>query len=123
MWSSAALGEAAPAGEWLQLEWDEPTELRTVQVVFDDDVDEYLNNLHRHRTPFEVMPELVRDYRLLARGEDGRWQTVQTVRGNRRRHRVHRFAQPLRTGALRIAVDGVHGARHAHVVAVRAYAR
>ncbi|WP_335972688.1 FAD-dependent oxidoreductase [Streptomyces sp. CA2R106] len=123
MWSSAALGDADPTGEWLQLEWDEPAELRTVQVVFDDDVDEYLNNLHRHRTPFEVMPELVRDYRLLARGEDGQWQTVQTVRGNRRRHRVHRFAQPLRTGALRIAVDAVYGARHAHVVAVRAYAR
>ncbi|BBA95642.1 putative pyridine nucleotide-disulphide oxidoreductase [Actinacidiphila reveromycinica] len=121
MWSSAELADPADADEWLQLEWDGPVVLRTVQVVFDDDVDEYLNNLHRHRTPFEVMPELVRDYRVLVRGEDGRWRTVETVRGNRRRHRVHRLAEPVRAGALRIAVDAVHGARHAHVVAVRAY--
>ncbi|WP_328460511.1 FAD-dependent oxidoreductase [Streptomyces sp. NBC_00448] len=134
MWSSARLPDPADhadavdhadpttaAGEWLQLAWDEPQELGSVHVVLDDDVDEYLNNLHRHRTPFEIMPELVSDYRVQVRDEDGEWRTCVTVSANRRRHRVHRLPEPVRTGALRIAVDGVHGAPHAHIVAVRAY--
>lgn len=85
-------------------------------------MDEYLNNLHRHRTPFEVMPELVRDYRLLARTADGGWRIAAVVEGNRRRHRVHRFTdEPLRTTALRVVVDATHGAPRAHLFAVRAY--
>ncbi|MFI1093398.1 hypothetical protein [Streptomyces sp. NPDC020917] len=112
---------SAATREWLRLEWDAEQDVRTVHLVLDDDVDEYPNNLHRHRTPFEVMHELVSDYRLQARDEQGVWHTVASVRANRRRHRVHRFETPVRTRALRIAVDAVHGAGHARVVAVRAY--
>lgn len=89
MWSSEPLPDPDRAEQWLSLAWDEEQQLTETRVVFDDDIDEYLNNLHRHRTPFEVMPELVRDYRIQSREPDGTWRTVLTVEDNRRRHRVH----------------------------------
>jgi hypothetical protein len=121
MWSSEVVADPERVNEHLQLDWDAEVELGTVHLVLDDDVDEHLNNLHRHRTPFEVMPELVRDYRLEARTPDGSWHTVVTRRDNRRRHVVHRFDEPVRTDSLRVVVEATHGARHAHVIAVRAY--
>ncbi|WP_405189681.1 FAD-dependent oxidoreductase [Streptomyces anulatus] len=121
MWSSGPEGDA----EWLRLDWDDERELAEIRLVFDDDVDEYLNNLHRHRTPYEVMPELVRDYRVQSRDAAGAWHTLLTVTDNRRRHRVHTLAAedggPVRTGALRLVVDATHGARRAHVIAFKAY--
>ncbi|MER6501968.1 FAD-dependent oxidoreductase [Streptomyces sp. NPDC001455] len=125
MWSSGPLPDPDRAAEWLRLDWDDEQQVAEARVVFDDDVDEYLNNLHRHRTPFEVMPELVRDYRIQSREPDGTWRTLLTVTGNRRRHRVHALngadGGPVRTDALRLVVDATHGARHAHVIAFKAY--
>ncbi|WP_299535942.1 FAD-dependent oxidoreductase [uncultured Streptomyces sp.] len=121
MWVSGPLADG-PAH--LRLDWDEPCPIGVVHLVFDDDVDEYLNNLHRHRTPFEVMPELVKDYRVQILDAEGEWHTVVTELGNRRRHRVHRVGDadaPVRTTALRILADATHGADRAHVIAVRAY--
>ncbi|MFE5095690.1 FAD-dependent oxidoreductase [Streptomyces sp. NPDC056638] len=121
MWSSAP----EDAAEWLRLDWPNEQELAETRLVFDDDVDEYLNNLHRHRTPYEVMPELVRDYRIQSRDAAGTWHTLLTVTDNRRRHRVHELkaadGSPVRTDALRLVVDATHGARHAHVIAFKAY--
>ncbi|MEV0095003.1 FAD-dependent oxidoreductase [Streptomyces sp. NPDC050738] len=119
MWCSQPLADPDRADEWLRLDWDQQRQLAEVRVVFDDDVDEYLNNLHRHRTPFEVMPELVRDYRIQHQDSEGAWQTLLTVTGNRRRHRVHRIA--AQTRALRLMVDATHGAPRAHVVAFKVY--
>ncbi|MFJ8278612.1 FAD-dependent oxidoreductase [Streptomyces griseoviridis] len=121
MWSSAPDGDT----EWLRLDWDDERQLTEIRLVFDDDVDEYLNNLHRHRTPYEVMPELVRDYRVQWCDAAGAWHTALTVKDNRRRHRVHALTTadggPVRTAALRLVVDATHGARHAHVIAFKAY--
>ncbi|SDK21898.1 FAD-dependent oxidoreductase [Streptomyces indicus] len=111
--------EGGADGEWLRLDWGSPVTVGQVRLVFDDDVDEYLNNLHRHRTPYEVMPELVADYRVEALRE-GAWHPVAEVTGNRRRHRIHDFPA-VRTTALRVVVGATHGAPEARIVAVRAY--
>ncbi|MFF3171046.1 FAD-dependent oxidoreductase [Streptomyces sp. NPDC057900] len=121
MWSSDTLPGAGTDTTWLRLDWDREQTLTEVRVVFDDDVDEYLNNLHRHRTPFEVMPELVRAYRVQALAPDGTWATLVAEAANRRRHRVHRLAAPVGTRALRLVVDATHGAPRAHVGALKAY--
>ncbi|WP_260256056.1 FAD-dependent oxidoreductase [Streptomyces sp. 840.1] len=133
MWSSDALpgpgrdgtgsggSVSGEDGTWLRLDWEQEQELSELRVVFDDDVDEYLNNLHRHRTPFEVMPELVRAYRIQMPGPDGTWHTLVSETDNRRRHRVHRLAGPVHTRALRLVVDATHGAPRAHVSAFKAY--
>ncbi|MER5498736.1 FAD-dependent oxidoreductase [Streptomyces sp. NPDC002561] len=115
------LWQAADEGPgWLRLDWDSPVGIGTVQLVFDDDVDEFLNNLHLHRAPFEIMPELVRDYRVEALA-DGDWYPLVEETGNRVRHRVHRFA-PRAVSALRVCADATNGAPRPGIVAVRAYA-
>lgn len=50
---------AAGREEWAELRWDTSVAVAKVQVIFNDDVNEDLVILHHHRTPFEVIPELV----------------------------------------------------------------
>ncbi|PSK88061.1 FAD dependent oxidoreductase [Murinocardiopsis flavida] len=112
MWVSDGL--AAP--QHLRLDWREPVAVGRVELVFDDDVNEYMNNLHYHRSPFAVMPELVRDYTVEARTGAG-WTPLVAENGNRRRHRVHVLPEAVRADALRLTV----AAAEAHVVALRVY--
>ncbi len=106
--------------QWLRLDWDDAQDLERVVVVLDDDVDLELNTLHHHRSPHEVLPQLVADYRVEAQQEDGTWQQVAGQRDNRWRRREHRWPT-VRTRALRLVVEATNGAAHARVVALRAY--
>lgn len=82
MWVSDPLEENGVI--WLELGWDRPIDIAEVIATWNDDVNEDLINLHRHRTTFEIIPELVKHYRLEAR-VNGCWETVAEVRDNRRR--------------------------------------
>ena len=117
MWCSRP---ASAEGEYLEVAWGESKAVRQIDLIFDDDVNEYLNNLHYHRSPFDIMPELVRDYRLEGRGPDG-WEPLVEVTRNRRRHRTHRLTTPFHTPAIRIVVTATNGSPHVAVVAMRLY--
>ncbi|MFF2327465.1 MULTISPECIES: FAD-dependent oxidoreductase [unclassified Streptomyces] len=119
MWVSGPLGGNGSA--WLQLAWPQPVTLSRIEVIADDDVNEDLINLHHHRTPFETLPTLLRDYRVEARAADGGWQVLARASANRRRRRMHTLGAPVTTTAVRIVVESTNGAASAHVVAVRAY--
>lgn len=85
MWVSEPSNEP----QWLQFSWDEPVAVKEVQLIFNDDVNEDLINLHHHRTDFEVIPELVKDYSLQAL-IDGEWRTIHREKDNRtRKKRMH----------------------------------
>ncbi|MFB2596683.1 FAD-dependent oxidoreductase [Herbiconiux sp. P17] len=118
LWSSRPM--VAGSSEHVELTWPERVAIGRVELVFNDDVDEDLINLHHHRTPFAVIPELVRDYRVEVCIE-GRWETVVRERGNRRRLRLHDLERPVRTDALRVVVEATNGAESAMVVAVRVF--
>ena len=123
MWASAPLTPGRE--EWLRLDWDEPVTPGEVRVVLDDDLDVELNTLHHHRTPHEVLPTLVKDYRVevLPVG-DQEWVTVAAVTDNRQRLRVHPL--PDGVGAVRSArlvVAATNGAEQARVVAFRVQER
>ncbi|MFD7863755.1 FAD-dependent oxidoreductase [Streptomyces sp. NPDC059783] len=120
MWVSEPLREGGE--EWLQLSWPGPVTLSRFDVLADDDVNEDLINLHHHRTPFDVLPTLLRDYRIEARRADGGWETVARTTDNRRRRQVHVLDEPVTASAVRIVAETTNGAASAHVVAVRAYA-
>ncbi|MEV5200164.1 FAD-dependent oxidoreductase, partial [Streptomyces sp. NPDC053720] len=120
MWVSEPLRDGV--GAWLELAWPQPVTLGRIDVLADDDVNEDLINLHHHRTPFETLPTLLRDYRVEARDADGTWRTVSRTTDNRRRRQVHTLDEPVVSTALRIVVEATNGAPSAHVVAVRAYA-
>jgi hypothetical protein len=119
MWSSesGALDHGAVA---LTLAWDEPVPVSEVRLVFNDDVDADLINLHHHRTPWDAVPDLVRDYRVEA-CVAGRWTTIDEVRGNRSRHRIHRLVDPIRTDTIRLVITATNGSRTVTVSAVKVF--
>ncbi|MEF3302907.1 FAD-dependent oxidoreductase [Paenibacillus sp. GYB003] len=106
--------------EWLQLDWDEAVPVREVHLTFNDDVNEDLINLHHHRTPFEIVPELVRDYRIeVWDGES--WRTLLRETDNRKRRRVHALSEAAKTERLRVVVEATNGSKFAEIVEVRVY--
>lgn len=105
---------------WLELTWDTPAEVAEVALVFDDDLDEDLINLHHHRTAQDVMPTLVRDYRVEA-DVDGDVVVLADVVDNRHRHRRHRLPGAARLDRLRVVVTATNGADTARVVSLRAW--
>lgn len=117
MWVSERVKEGRH--EWLQLNWSKPVDINELQLIWNDDVNEYLNNLHFIRTSFDIMPELAADYRIEAL-TDGKWQTVDEVNGNRRRMQRHHM-QLTQINALRIVVERTNGCDRAELIEVRAY--
>lgn len=106
--------------EWLQLDWDEAVAVREVRLTFNDDVNEDLINLHHHRTPFEIVPELVRDYRVEA-WDGSAWKVLLRETDNRKRTRIHTLAETVKTGRIRIVVEATNGSPFAEIVEVRVY--
>ncbi|WP_420114980.1 FAD-dependent oxidoreductase, partial [Pseudactinotalea sp.] len=119
LWSSQPLSQD-PAPR-LELSWSEPAEFGEVTLVLDDDVDLDLINLHHHTTEREIIPTLVRDYRLEAVMPDGGTRVLADVTDNRVRHRRHRFDEPVTASAVRLVVTTTNGAPCAHVVSLRAW--
>ncbi|WNR43235.1 FAD-dependent oxidoreductase [Paenibacillus roseipurpureus] len=118
LWSSA--GRGVLAEEWLEASWSAPQAIRTVHITFNDDVNEDLINLHHHRTEFEVMPELVRDYSVQVRVLDA-WVTVAEGNQNHTRHHVHVLDETVRADRLRVVVTATNGCSHAEIVELRCY--
>ncbi|MFC0215107.1 FAD-dependent oxidoreductase [Paenibacillus chartarius] len=120
LWISEPL--AAGAEAVLELAW--PTAAVTVgeiHLTFNDDVNEDLINLHHHRTSFEIMPELARDYRLEAE-IGGSWQVLHRETANRKRKRVHKLAQPVPgVSKLRLVVESTNGSPSAELCEIRVY--
>lgn len=116
MWVSARKQEGRE--EWVELQWNDETDISEIQLIFNDDVNEDLVNLHHKYTPFPVIPELVKDYRLEA-NVDGQWKTLLAEKDNRRRKRVHRLENSLRTRQLRLVVESTNGSEFAEVIAIR----
>jgi hypothetical protein len=118
LWASAAMRDGV--AEWVELRWAEPRTVGRVELIFNDDVDEDLVNLHHHRTKFLVMPELVRDYRIEV-DREGTWVAVDHIAANRMRRRVHPLSSSVTTTALRVVVTATNGDDRAMVVAVRVF--
>ncbi|MCZ8523460.1 FAD-dependent oxidoreductase [Paenibacillus caseinilyticus] len=118
LWVSEPLDTAGEAV--LELAWPEAVQVIEVQLVFNDDVNEDLINLHHHRTPFEVIPELVRDYRIEA-FSSGSWEVLHREKDNRKRRRVHLLERPIAAERIRLVAERTNGSRGAEVVEIRIY--
>jgi hypothetical protein len=112
LWASAALDPAEPA--WLELELARPSEVRSVELVFNSAPD-------RGRHAITGMhPELVKDYDVLAEVA-GRTVCLVRERGNFLRLRGHAFDAVV-ASRLRLVVHATWGSPHAEVFDFRAYA-
>lgn len=119
MWVSERIADGETP--WLKLEWEEAQTIREIHLIFNDDVNEDLINLHHHRTPFDIIPELICTYRLEALDSEGNWITLASEAFNRRRKRVHRLEEPVQSTALRLVVESTNGSDYAEVIEVRSY--
>ncbi|MBD0381425.1 FAD-dependent oxidoreductase [Paenibacillus sedimenti] len=118
LWMSQSLREYGE--QWLELQWADAISVQEVQLTFNDDVNEDLINLHHHRTPFEIIPELVKNYRIEAWAE-GVWTLLHRETDNRKRTRRHSIFGTVTTNRLRLVVESTNGSDYAEVVEVRVY--
>ena len=101
-----------PMPQWVELSFDEPTDINTVHLIFDTDM-----NTTTHRA--SLVPNCVKDYDLAC--PDGRgWRTILSERDNFQRRRVHIF-DTIRTSRLRLTVRATHGDPSARIFEIRAY--
>lgn len=116
MWVSAPM--EAGQEEWVKLQWEKPIRFSQIHIIFNNDVNEDLNNLHYKRTPFEVFPELVGSYRIEAK-INGDWKVIAEEKENRVRRKVHYLKHAEKTDQLRVVVESTNGSRFAEIVAIR----
>jgi len=126
MWVSEVLAantttvQAQNGKAWIELSWEKEVAVQQVHIIFNDDVNEDLINLHRHRTPFDVIPELVKDYRIEAMTEHG-WEALCQITNNRKRKRVHQLPKQVNCKQLRLVVEQTNGSPRAEVIEIRVY--
>ena len=107
---------AEPLSQWLELRWDQPVDLATVELTFAGNVFRDYEVLGSHYRD----PQCVRDYTIQAREGDG-WTDLLHVTGNYQRHRRHHLDGAVRTTRLRIVVEATNGDKSAALYEVRAY--
>jgi hypothetical protein len=107
---------------WIEVRWDEPVVIRSVQLVFD-------TGLHRLLTQSgadgytakmqwgQPQEETVRDYTISWGDSDEKI----AVTGNYQRLRRHPLDASIRTQSLRIEVTATNGLDHARIMEIRAY--
>jgi len=117
------LSSGLPA--WLMLSWDRPIRPREIRIVFDTGLHRVLTMSHADAYAARMhwgrpQPETVRDYTIEGR-MDGHWHTLDEVRDNYQRLRIHRLSQPPTINALRITVHSTNGLDHARIAETRVY--
>lgn len=123
-WGAEALDEDGNADAWLELRWDPPQRIGTVQITFDTGFHRELTltgsdgrSAHMVRGP---QPETVRDYTLVARA--GRADVeLAKVTGNYQRLRRHRF-EAFECDTLRLYVTATNGSEQVRVFELRCWA-
>ncbi|GGH35984.1 hypothetical protein GCM10008013_42600 [Paenibacillus segetis] len=118
MWASKPIGPEQEA--WLQLTWEQDIAMKEILLTWNDDVNEDLINLHHHRTSFEIIPELVKSYRIEARVQ-GQWSTVASAVDNRRRSNRIQLKDAILADALRVVIEETNGTSYAELVEIRVY--
>lgn len=116
MWVAPVNG----APEYLDLSWDGPITIKQINLTFNDDVNEDIINLHHHRTAFEVVPELIKDYQIQYE-KDGQWIELLRASDNRVRHVVHQLKMPIKTSRLRLNLLQTNGSHQFSMNEIRVY--
>lgn len=116
IWASRFKGKS----EWIQLDFNKNQKIGQIRITFDDDVNEDLINLHHHYTESPVMPELVKDFKILILS-DGIWKEATAIFDNRKRHIIINFDKPIQTEAIKLELLNTNGSSYISVYEIRAY--
>jgi len=119
LWVSAAGTFDKP--QWIELSWPEPHAIAEIQLLFD-------SALHFHfwqswqGYPVNVIPSIVRDYRIIAKHHDGSESVIAEITGNHLRNRRHLTVLDHVSG-LRVEILGTNGLSRAQIYAIRVFKR
>lgn len=115
-WLSDPVGAGDSDDAWIELAWEEPRTVGTVQLAFNTKLNRWYNIFGRED---RAEPETVRDYRIEVRTDDG-YEPVHRETGNYQRFRRH-VSDPVETDRLRVVVEATNGVPWAEVFEIRAY--
>jgi hypothetical protein len=106
--------------EWIELQWEQPQQISSVQLLFDSMLDLYLTTLwldYQER----AIPSIIRDYRIQYwNGETQEWISLVDETGNYLRNCSHSF-EPVSTSKLRVEVLATNGFKRAQIYSIRVY--
>lgn len=106
--------------EWVELRWDQPQQINSVQLLFDSTLDMYITTLWLDYHT-RIIPSLVRDYKVQCWNEAAQiWDALVEEQGNFLRNREHDF-EPVMTSRLRVEITATNGLERAQVYGVRVY--
>lgn len=105
--------------ESITLSWEKAQAISEIQLTFNDDANEDLVNLHHHRTEFEIIPELIKDYEIWGILGDER-RLLQKVTDNRVRQRNHQI-ELTQVEKLEIKLLETNGSSFKSLIEVRVY--
>ena len=111
-------------GQWIELSWDDPIDLREVQLTFDSGFHRQLTLTASDSTNRSIIrgpqPEMVKDYKLVITDADGSSNEVVSVQDNYLRLKRHPIeAKEVRS--VRLQVDSTHGSNEVRVFEIRCY--
>jgi len=106
-----------PLDQWLQLSWDAPQSVGTIEVTFPGHL---LREIHAY-APFYRDPQCPKGYEILGR-ENGEWKKLVSVPDNYQRQNKHKLDKPHTLDAIKIVVKSTNGNASAAIYEVRVYA-
>ncbi|MDZ4858643.1 MAG: FAD-dependent oxidoreductase [Candidatus Hydrogenedentes bacterium] len=124
-WANRWGGQMDADGAWIELSWNAPRTISSVQITFDTGFERQLTlseqNATKKTIKFGPQPETVKDYTISYMNGDGTFTTLAEVKGNYQRLRRHVF-DPIRTKTIRIQVHATNGCEEARIFEIRCYA-
>ncbi|MBN1481210.1 FAD-dependent oxidoreductase [candidate division KSB1 bacterium] len=123
-WKNRWAAKMTNDGAWIELQWEQPVVLSHIQITFDSGFQRELTlSAHPNNQKNGIrgaQPEVVKDYRLLAKTKKGDILLTE-VTGNYQRLCRHDF-EKVQMSALRLFILATNGAEEARVYEVRCYA-
>lgn len=116
MWASDPV-QAMP--QWVELDFGESTGINAIYLTFDTDVNDAKHCTWEYKDSERMVPECVRDYRVMVETDSG-WDTVAEVRNNYQRRRIHRFPA-LEASRVNVVIEATNGDPSARIYEIRAY--
>jgi len=114
-----------PLPQWIQLSWNEVTNIGRIELVFDTGMHRILTLSHSNEYSAKMQwgmaqRETVHSYRIEYK-TGSTWKQIITVRNNFERKRVHRLSENIITNDIRIVVLETYGEKSARIVEIRVY--
>lgn len=106
-------------GAWIAYQFDAPTEVHEIRLVFDSDLNRPIHNMPCNypleQKDFHVPASMVKGFRIEAEDEDGKWQLVKRVENNYQR--LVRINLCFKTNGVRLVPESTWGEEQVHIFA------